>query len=190
MTRKEFITRLQQTLQANHITAVHEIVSDYEEHFNHALAEGKTEQEVCEKLGSPETIAHAYETEKMITTIKDPARPFNVQNALTILGRLVIITPLNFLILFIPGAMLFAILTAGWSVCLSFLAVGFSALAVAFQSNLFNLSGWFTTAVLSGSLGFMGLAVCVGFLMFFLTKSILLLAINYLQWNLKFILEK
>lgn len=190
MSKQEFMTLLKQTLVSNKNNNINDIILDYEEHFTHALAEGKSEEEICKKLGNPETIAHAYETESMIVKIKDPSSPFKLQTALTILGRLLIIAPFNFFVLAIPGAISLALIMAGWSMALAVFSIGLGVIVGSFQASLFSLSGWLSSSIVLSSLGLFSLTVCLSLFMFFITKNALLLAINYLQWNLKFILEK
>lgn len=190
MTKNEFMTSLRQALLKNNVSKIEDIVADYEEHFAHALAQGKTEDQVSKKLGNPETIAKAYETESMITNIKDPAKPFKLTHALTVLGRLIILAPFNFLVLCIPGSILFAFMIAGWSVAIGFASCAVGALVVGFQGSLLQISGWFNVGVISAGLTFMAITVLAGLFMFTLTKQLLIFTISYLQWNLKFILER
>lgn len=190
MTKNEFMTSLKQALSVNKINHVSEIVADYEEHFAHALAEGKTESEICKKLGNPETIAKAYETESMIINIKDPEKPFKFTHALSILGRLIILAPFNFLVICIPGLILFSLIAAGWSCIVALGSLSVASVILGLQANLIQISLWLTAGLLSTSLAFASITVLFGFFMFAMTKQILLFSISYLQWNLKFILER
>lgn len=190
MTKNEFMTGLKLALSDMKIANIDDIVADYEEHFSHALAGGKTEEEVSKKLGNPVTIAKAYETESMITTIKDSQKPFKFSQALTVLGRLAIIAPFNFLVLCIPGAVLFSLIVAGWSVLLAFAGVSVALMIASFQEFILHLSGWFTVGLVSTSLTIAGIGTLIALLMYAVTKQVLLYTISYLQWNLKFILER
>lgn len=190
MTKNEFMTTLKQALSQNNVTKIDDIVADYEEHFAHAKAEGKSEDEISKKLGNPETIAKAYETESMIVNIKDPEKPFKLTHALTVLGRLIILAPFNFLVLCIPGSILFGLMAAGWSIALGFAACAVGALVVGLEGGLMQISGWLGAGVISMSLAFAAVTVLAGFVMFTLTKQLLIFIISYLQWNLKFILER
>lgn len=57
MNRNEFIEKLTKKLNANKISDVDEIISQYEEHFTYKLADGYSEEEIAAKLGNPEALA-------------------------------------------------------------------------------------------------------------------------------------
>lgn len=190
MTKQEFLKQLKNELEINGIVNVAEILSDYEEHFTHGLAKGKLENEIANSLGSPSTIAKAYKTDTMIQEIKNPDSQFRWGLTLNVLLRLLVIAPFNFFFLFIPGIILVAMLSAGWSVALAIGSVGFAILWNI--SNIASISSslWLLAAGLSATVGFLGLGTLGMLIMFFITKYIVLGVISYLQWNLKFILEK
>jgi uncharacterized membrane protein len=190
MTQAEFLNQLKKSLEARHIKNVDEIISDYKEHFEHALAEKKTENEICEKLGSAEVIAQAYETESMVSRVKDTNEPFKLKFALNVLLRLIVIAPFNFLVIFVPGAVLFAFLVAGWALVLAFASVGPALFTAAVQAHLMALSFWVAASVVSLSLLSVCMTIIFVMIMGFMTKHLVLFIINYLQWNLKFILQK
>lgn len=62
MNRKEFIEMLEKTLKHKSET-IREIVSDFNEHFNEATKNGKSESEICEVLGDPIEIANHFNEE-------------------------------------------------------------------------------------------------------------------------------
>ena len=47
---------IEQALKAYDKDYVDEIIRDYEEHFQDALAQGKSEEEICDSLGNPEDV--------------------------------------------------------------------------------------------------------------------------------------
>jgi uncharacterized membrane protein len=190
MTKSEFLKSLKQALEKNNINQVTDILADYEEHFDHALATGKTEDEICKKLGTPAVIAKAYETETMVSKVKDGSTPFDIKFALNVLGRLMIIAPFNFLTLLIPGAILLALISAGWSLVIGSVSSSLAVLTIGFSAGLAGISGWLAIAIVSCSFGLFGTTIILSCLMFFITKHFILFSINYLQWNLKFILQK
>ena len=190
MTRQEFINGLKSELEINQIKNVSEILSDYEEHFNHGVTKGKSESDIAASLGSPSTIAKAYKTETMIQEIKNPENKFRWGLALNILIRLMVLAPFNFFFLLIPGVVIFSMMTAGWSVALALGAVG-----VAILWNIPAILGiatsfWLSLAGASVTIGLLGTAFIAGLIMFFITKYVVLGLISYLQWNLKFVMEK
>lgn len=60
MKKQEFLDLLSFYLQKLPKTVVDEIVAEYRTHFEEGMAHGKTEEEICEGLGSPREIAKEY----------------------------------------------------------------------------------------------------------------------------------
>lgn len=56
MKKEEYLNCIEQALKAYDKEYVDEIIRDYEEHFQDALAQGKREEEICDSLGSPEDV--------------------------------------------------------------------------------------------------------------------------------------
>lgn len=56
MNRDEFMKELKEGLKNEDYGTVSEIINDYEEYFAHGLLEGKTEEEICSELGTPQQI--------------------------------------------------------------------------------------------------------------------------------------
>lgn len=190
MTQNEYLKKLAEALKNNGINQVEEILADYQEHFAMGLRSGKTEWEISQKLGEPETIAKAYQTESLIREIKNPDTKFSFPAALNVLGRLIILAPFNFLVIFIPGMILFSLLVAGWTIAAAFLVCSIALVVWAISASLLSISFWISVALSSGSLSLLGFAALIGFVMFFLSKQFILASISYLQWNLKIILQK
>lgn len=190
MTKNEFLAVLKSELQKNNVQNISEILSDYEEHFVHGLQSGKSEQAITEKLGNPATIAKAYETEKLISQVKDPKNQFQVGTALKVLGRLIVIAPFNFIILFIPGIFIFSMVVVGWSMVVASGGLAIGILGTIFKLSLSTLSSWALIALGSSFFASVGWSLLAALIMFAISKYILLALINYLQWNLKFVLDQ
>lgn len=189
MTKYEFLKELKAELEKNQVRDVSDILADYEEHFNHGQTKGKTEQDIATSLGSPYTIAQAYQTERMIEDIRKPETGFRFGLALSIIIRLLILAPFNFIVLFIPGIIILSLLFAGWSVAVAF---GSAALGVLwFMPSLTSISStiWMIMAGVFTIIGLLGLSIIGLSVMFFITRYIVLGLISYLQWNLKFVME-
>ncbi|EFM39721.1 hypothetical protein HMPREF0379_0510 [[Eubacterium] yurii subsp. margaretiae ATCC 43715] len=60
MKKREFLDLLRFYLKDMPKTVTEDIISDYEEHFSIATEKGKSEEEICRELGSPEAIAKEY----------------------------------------------------------------------------------------------------------------------------------
>lgn len=187
MNKQDFLKALRTELERRKVGQIEDIMADYEEHFTHGKERGKTEEEISQKLGAPSVIAKSYETETLITQVKNSQERFKPSLALDVIGRLIVIAPFNFIVLFIPGVVIFSLLVAGWSCVLGLIGAGFGVMGFTPVIAL-GLSGfWPWLAGLSTGLGVVGMGVTTGILMFWITKYILLGLISYLQWNLKFI---
>ena len=62
MTKNEFISTLEDLLRDRDIEDTADILDEYEQHFAFKLADGFTEEEICARLGTPESIAAQYES--------------------------------------------------------------------------------------------------------------------------------
>ncbi|WP_455089173.1 DUF1700 domain-containing protein [Peptoanaerobacter stomatis] len=60
MKKREFLDLLKFYLKDMPQIVIDDILSDYEEHFNIAMENGKSEEDICSELGSPELIAKEY----------------------------------------------------------------------------------------------------------------------------------
>lgn len=60
MNKQEFMQVLKKELEQNNVADIDEILSDFAEHFEYKLEEGKTEEDVVRKIGNPVDIAKDY----------------------------------------------------------------------------------------------------------------------------------
>ncbi len=60
MKKQEYLDLLRYYLRAMPKSIIEDIILDYEEHFRLGLETGKTEEKICEELGSPELIAKQF----------------------------------------------------------------------------------------------------------------------------------
>lgn len=60
MKKEEFIDLLRFYLHKLPNSVINDILSDYQEHFQIAMNQGKSEEEICQELGSPKQIAKEY----------------------------------------------------------------------------------------------------------------------------------
>jgi len=190
MTKNEFLNQLKLALESRRVPGVSEILADYQEHFTLGREKGKSEEEIAAKLGNPDTIAKAFETESMIAKVKESKDKFEWEMALRVVGRLLILAPFNILVLFIPGVIVFSLLVSAWSVAAGLGGAGIGVLSASFFIGLFTQSGWAIVACLAAGLGILGLAVLSGLVSFLISKALVLATMDYLKWNLKFVLEK
>ena len=60
MRKLDFLYELKKELQALPEELVLDLLTDYEEHFEHGIENGKSEERICEELGSPKEVAEEY----------------------------------------------------------------------------------------------------------------------------------
>lgn len=189
MNRAEFIALLKSELEKSQIKNINDILADYEEHFHHGLNKGKSESEIALALGSPLTIAKAYKTENMIQEVRQSSGNFKWGLAFSVLGRLLILAPFNFIVFFIPGVIIFSLLAAGWSAAVAVASAGLAVFSLFPGIFALATSFWISISAVFASLGLLCLGAFSLMIMFVISKHIILGLINYLQWNLKFILQ-
>jgi uncharacterized membrane protein len=190
MKQKEFLEILRAQLVKRNVRGIDEVLADYQEHFAHGLQSGKSEEEISEKLGNPVIIARAYEADTMIEEVKNPEAHFQFMLALKVVGRLLLLAPVNFFILFIPGMIALGVLAAGWSVAAAMGAVSVAILGLLPVVASLSLNFWTWVASISASIGILGMGILAAMIMFVITKLSVMALINFLRWNLRFILDK
>lgn len=190
MNKQEYITSLKDELAQRNVPNIVDIIADYEEHFTHALKSGKSEEQVIEKLGAPDLIAKAYETESKINQAKVTSKEVPVGLVLSSLIRVLILAPFNFVFMFVPAIIIFTLVAAGWSAAGGIGAAGFAMLAIVPTATTVAGTVWAAVALAFGGLGTIALAGIGVLIMYFVSKGIAMATLSYLQWNLKFILQK
>ncbi|MBM2885085.1 DUF1700 domain-containing protein [Chromobacterium phragmitis] len=135
MTRKEFLRQLELGLSGLRPETVKEILADYEEYFNDALADGRDEAEVVAALGSPHKLARELKAQTHY-------RQWQEHRSFTNLSRVVVsiagLGVLNF-VLALPFMIYLLFLTVGYIVSVSLLLGGL-VVVVAWGSH--GLFGW------------------------------------------------
>ncbi|MNL48039.1 hypothetical protein D3C87_1708660 [compost metagenome] len=101
-----------------------------------------------------------------------------------------LLAPVNFFIIFIPGVVAASLLVAGWGVAIALGGAGFAILSFLPAIASLSLNFWTWIASIFASLGVVGMAVIGALIMFQATKLSILALINYLRWNLRFVLDK
>lgn len=56
MNKSEYLAALQEALKDINQDSINEILTDYEEHFQAGIENGKTEEEICGELGAIEDL--------------------------------------------------------------------------------------------------------------------------------------
>lgn len=171
MTRNEFIKRLTAGLKGMPQDVIDDIVADYDDHFEAALAEGRDEREVAEALGNPSRLAREIRFEAGMQNWKSEASPSSAWRAILAFMGLATIDILILLPIVLPilGVM-FGLFVAAIGI---FVAGGFIMIAGPFS----GFPGGIIVAILVG-LGLMSAAVAFGALLTLLSIWI----VNALMW--------
>ena len=182
MNKAEFFKQLNDGLKKISKEERADIIAEYEEHFHHALAKGKTEEQVCADLGSVEQIITDYRIDKIVAdqvTGETGSAKSIARAALVLLA----LAPLNFILFFGPFMFALGVLIASWAIsgALFFAGVG------AFGSLLMKVFASPKIAVLLlGCFGVVALGVFFTLLLIPITQKAGALIFRYLKWNLDF----
>lgn len=171
MKRNEFIRRLKAGLKGMPQDVVAEIVADYEEHFEAALAEGRNEEEVAAALGNPSRLARELRFETGFRNWKSDATPASAWSAILAFMGLATIDILILLPIVLPVlGVVFGLFVAAVA---CFIAGGFILIAGPFS----GFPGGVFVAILGG-LGLMSASVAAGALLTLVSIWI----VNALMW--------
>ena len=110
MTRAEYLAELEKRLAALGADERAELLADYEAHFEHGRASGKSDEEIAQRLGSPQLVAR--EILYQLSVDRASARPTlpRVSRAVFAGAGLGIATALALLVPFLVGVLLTAAL--------------------------------------------------------------------------------
>ncbi|POZ62464.1 HAAS signaling domain-containing protein [Chromobacterium alticapitis] len=135
MIRKAFLSQLEQGLAGLRPETVREILADYEEYFNDALADGRDEAEVVAALGSPQKLARELKAQTHYKQWQEHRSFSNLSRVVVSIAGLGV---LNF-VLALPFMIYLLFLTIGYIVSVSFLLAG---LTVVLAWGSHGLFGW------------------------------------------------
>ncbi|QLY26519.1 DUF1700 domain-containing protein [Bdellovibrio sp. KM01] len=182
MTKAEFFEQLNEGLKKVRKDERADILAEYEEHFHHALAKGKTEDQICKDLGSVDQIIKDYRIEKVLAdqVTGETGHAKSIMRAALILMAL---APLNFLVFIGPFLVTMCLLVAFWSVGGSLFLVGaamfFTLLVKIFSSLL-------VPVLMIGCVGIASLGIFFMLLLLPITQLAGAMTFRYLKWNLDF----
>ncbi len=188
MKQQDYMDKLELELRRLNIGKLQDVLSDYREHFSAALAKGKSEEEICEKLGEPGLVAKAYQAENLMSQMQEAAGQDQVGYFIRAVLRIIILTPFNFFMMIGPFLVTVVMLIVGWALTVSLGGSGVGiSLALLAAVPLTAIGFWSGGAILFASLTVLGLSAIGLFIMIFVTKIILHLFIRYLYWNVSFV---
>ena len=190
-TKNEYLAELGRKLSRLPESERAEILRDHEEHFTDALAAGKSEAQVIQGLGTPESLAQGYLAGRILEQAeKSTSVGFRLVSVGRILKSLVILAPLNFFVLIGPVFLGGGLLALGWWVSglvgTIVFPVSWSAITGSILGAPESLSR--LSLLLGGATGIFSVLAMVS-IMALLTSGALSLSLRYLRWNLKFIQE-
>ena len=186
MTKKQFLAGLNESLKRLPAEERQDILRDFEEHFELGVSEGKTEEEICQALGSPQQIGKELLLSYQIDKVEHQAVAGNMIGAAgTIFGVIwaaIGLSFFNFVILLGPFIALVAILVGGWIIGISFLLTPLLVLLnAAFYPDGFLVANLFRSVALAG----VGLLIAVG--MLHATRLVVNGFVRYLRFNVKLV---
>lgn len=196
MIKEEYLERLSKLIRRMPKEYREDILSDYEEHFAIGVEKGRTEEEISEALGNPETVAKQFKIEYMIKKAEDKpsvgsmfealfaAAGMGIFNLIFVLGPVMIIM-----------AVILGLLGAGLAMIFSGIFTTISPLLQLIFPNLHlhpqvNNGIWDTLWIIGEGIGLMVVGIAIVVFMAYVTKWFYRLMIRYLKLNMKIIKGK
>lgn len=179
MKKAEFFENLKKGLKGASESEVAEILAEYEDHFHSAMARGKTEEQVCESLGSVDQIIKGYKIDRIIQDGQSSKLKSTLRAALILLAM----APFNFLIFMGPFFVSVVVLAVFWALDVGFLGAALWSMARLLMSLFVNA---LAPLLLVMNVGAIALLVFIGLLLVPVTQFAGTLIWKYLKWNLDF----
>ncbi|ABO65690.1 HAAS signaling domain-containing protein [Geobacillus thermodenitrificans] len=179
MNKQQFLTALETELKKLPHEEREEIIQDFEEHFYIGMANGKSEEEISQSLGSPKQIAKEIAAVSRIEKIEASA---TVGNVLRAVWAVIGLGFFNFVTVFGPFLALLAVVFVGWFIGVAFIASPLILLVSAINHpGMFDLFSLFFSIMLCGS----GWFIVRG--MLYVTKVLTDLLVRYLRYNVSLV---
>lgn len=192
MNKWEYLEKLDELLKELPEEDRDDILSDYEEHFQIGLENGRTEEELSRALGDPKTVAKQVKAEYMISKAEDKPSAGSMMEAILAAAGLGLF---NMIFVAVPAlgfaAILVALFVAGLAVVFTGILAIFSPLLNVIVPNYIHLpvsKGVFGTLIMiGGGIGLTVLGTVWVVIMAYVSKWFYDLAIRYLKLNLRII---
>jgi len=192
MKKSEFMAELKRSLRRMSDAERKEILSDYEEHFRSAAAEGRDEEEIAGSLGSPRVLGRSYEIDALLV----PEKTGGVR-AVSVARALVASVSLTFFnIIFVLGPMigLVGIMIGLWagavSLPLAGLAAIFSPFAALIVPGYFSLAFPQAAFLFFAGIGVAGLGLLAVIGMWKLSRLFVLMVAAYVRFNARIVTRR
>jgi uncharacterized membrane protein len=180
MKKNEFISELTRHLQKLPKSEQEAAIADYEEHFEHGVFEGRSEEDIAKNLGNPRKIARELITEYHLEHAEQNNSYSSIMRALfASLG----LGFLNLVFVLAPFVAIVAVVIASYAVSFAFVI---SPLAV--FVTLFGDDSWSSILLLLFvTLGLLGIGLVLGTITTQFSKKFFQWFTDYLKSNLKII---
>lgn len=81
MNKKDFMNKLSAYLGGISVEDREDVISDFEEHFNEGLAEGRTEEDIADSLGDPKALANQLRASILVSEAEKTTSAVNITRA-------------------------------------------------------------------------------------------------------------
>jgi uncharacterized membrane protein len=181
MNKTEFFKELTKQIQKLPKTERDNIIEDYEEHFEHGVFEGRTEEEIAKKLGNPRKIARELITEYHLDHAEQNRSYSSMVRAIfTSFG----LGFFNLVFVLAPFIAIIAVVIACYAVSFAFVVSPLSVLVVA----LFADDSWQSILLLFFvTLGLLGVGLVLGTATTYFSKKFTYWFTRYAKSNLNII---
>lgn len=177
MNKATFLKELKRELKHFPESERQDILTDYQEHFEFGLSEGRSEPDIAKELGHPNEISKDL---YMTSTIDKAEQHHSLTNIARAVFATVSLSFFNLIIVFGPAIVLLSLYITLWCVAISFV-VGAALLPL--NTGIIGNSPVLTNIFTSLTLG--GLGILVGAGMFYISNPLYRAAVSYIKWNVK-----
>ncbi|GAB3062059.1 DUF1700 domain-containing protein [Virgibacillus ainsalahensis] len=179
MNKEQFLKSLENGLKKLPQEEREDILQDFREHFDIGLADGRTQEQISESLGSPKHIAKELQANYHIEKVEATATTGNIFRAVwAVIG----LGFFNLVIVLGPFIAMTAVIIAGWVVAAAFIA---SPLLVLINSLIYPQIFEFFDLFFSIGLAGLGLFIAIG--VYFASRAVTSGFIRYLKYNVRIV---
>lgn len=190
MNKKDFMDRLSSYLGGIPGEDREDVISDFDEHFEAGLAEGRTEEDIADSLGDPKSLANQLKASILIREAGKTTSAVNITRAVfATLG----LGFFNLIFILGPFIAIAAVLISLFATAIGITASGITVFITSIFGPFFPqyFTGLINPAVaIFGSIGL----TCFGILFFigdiYLAKLLYRLFVRYIKFNLRIITGK
>lgn len=190
MNKKDFMDRLSSYLGGIPGEDREDVISDFDEHFEAGLAEGRTEEDIADSLGDPKSLANQLKASILVREAGKTTSAVNITRAVfATLG----LGFFNLIFILGPFIAIAAVLISLFATAIGITASGITVFITSIFGPFFPqyFTGLINPAVaIFGSIGL----TCFGILFFigdiYLAKLLYRLFVRYIKFNLRIITGK